>query len=168
VGVCEWTVTLVKEQKVTEHAKLKGNTNVVCTFTEEAERHCKHAEDVLCEGMSVSGQGLVYNFESDSLKSSYEKEAPKYKYEKDAKLENTDKTEKKDEEEEEKDDEESMDIFLTLINGVVNAHKHMKWDNGAVQYFFGKPSDAEGKPRDGSVAAKKGDPTGEYTFVFKH
>jgi len=29
VGLCEWTVTLVKEQKVTEHAKLKGNTNVV-------------------------------------------------------------------------------------------------------------------------------------------
>jgi hypothetical protein len=41
VGVCEWTVTQVKEQRISEHAKLKGNTNVVCTFTEEAERHCK-------------------------------------------------------------------------------------------------------------------------------
>jgi len=29
VGVCEWTVTQVKEQRISEHAKLKGNTNVV-------------------------------------------------------------------------------------------------------------------------------------------
>jgi len=29
VGVCEWTVTLVKEQKISEHASLKGNTNAV-------------------------------------------------------------------------------------------------------------------------------------------
>ena len=29
VGVCEWTVTLVKEQQISEHAALKGNTAVV-------------------------------------------------------------------------------------------------------------------------------------------
>jgi hypothetical protein len=29
VGVCEWTVTMVKQQHISEHAKLKGNTNVV-------------------------------------------------------------------------------------------------------------------------------------------
>jgi len=163
VGLCEWTVTLVKEQKVTEHAKLKGNTNVVCTFLEEAERHCKHAEDVLCEGMSVSGQGLVYNFESESLKGTYEKEA-KLAEKKTKKADEEDEYKK----EEEEDKEESMDIFLSLINGVVNANKHMKWDNGAVQYFFGKPVDTETKARDASVASKKGDPTGEYTFLFKH
>jgi hypothetical protein len=34
------------------------------TFTEEAERHCKHAGEVLEEGLTVSGQGLVYNFDN--------------------------------------------------------------------------------------------------------
>jgi hypothetical protein len=48
VGVCEWTVTQVKEQRISEHAKLKGNTNVVCTFTEEAERHCKGGQVCVC------------------------------------------------------------------------------------------------------------------------
>jgi hypothetical protein len=43
VGVCEWTVTMVKEHKISEHAKLKGNTQVICRFNEEAERHCKSA-----------------------------------------------------------------------------------------------------------------------------
>ena len=38
---------------------------VVCsTFTEEAERHCKHAGEILEEGLTVSGQGLVYNFDN--------------------------------------------------------------------------------------------------------
>jgi hypothetical protein len=26
-----------------------------------------------------------------------------------------------------------MDVYLSLINGVINAKKHMKWDNGAMQ-----------------------------------
>lgn len=34
------------------------------TFTEEAERHCKTAGEVLEEGLTVSGQGLVYNFDN--------------------------------------------------------------------------------------------------------
>jgi hypothetical protein len=34
------------------------------TFTEEAERHCKGGQEILEEGLTVSGQGLVYNFES--------------------------------------------------------------------------------------------------------
>lgn len=29
VGVCEWSVTLVKEHRISEHATLKGNTAVV-------------------------------------------------------------------------------------------------------------------------------------------
>lgn len=43
VGQCEWTVTLVKAQQISEHAKLKGSTNVICRFNEEAERHCHSA-----------------------------------------------------------------------------------------------------------------------------
>jgi hypothetical protein len=34
---------MVKAQKISEHAKLKGSTNVICRFNEEAERHCKSA-----------------------------------------------------------------------------------------------------------------------------
>jgi hypothetical protein len=55
VGVCEWTVTQVKEQRISEHAKLKGNTNVVCTFTEEAERHCKGGQVCMCATAAGSG-----------------------------------------------------------------------------------------------------------------
>ena len=35
--------------------------------------------------------------------------------------------------EEEEPAAESMDVYLSLINGVINAKKHMKWDNGALQ-----------------------------------
>lgn len=27
----------------------------------------------------------------------------------------------------------SMDVYLSLINGVINQKKHTKWDNGALQ-----------------------------------
>lgn len=77
----------------------------------------------------MSGQGLVYNFESEGLKSAYEKEAKLAE----KKTKKADEEEEYKKEEEEEDKEESMDIFLSLINGVVNANKHMKWDNGAVQ-----------------------------------
>jgi hypothetical protein len=29
--------------------------------------------------------------------------------------------------------EGSMDVYLSLINGVINQKKHTKWDNGALQ-----------------------------------
>lgn len=34
------------------------------TFSEEAERYCKNGE-VLEKGLTISGQGLVYNFEHE-------------------------------------------------------------------------------------------------------
>jgi len=149
VGVCEWTVTQVKEQRISEHAKLKGNTNVVCTFTEEAERHCKGGHEILEEGLTVSGQGLVYNFESAQY-GSYKGELA---------------ADAKDGEE-----PEGVDVYLNLINGVINREKEMKYDNGALQYFFGVPPTSFDKGRDATFmsAEKKGDPTGEYTFVFKN
>ena len=38
------------------------------------------------------------------------------------------------------------------------------------QYFFGTPPTSFDKGRDATFLgdSKKGDPTGEYTFVFKH
>jgi len=128
---------------------LKGNTNVVCTFTEEAERHCKGGHDILEEGLTVSGQGLVYNFESAQY-GSYKGELA---------------ADAKDGEE-----PEGVDVYLNLINGVINREKEMKYDNGALQYFFGVPPTSFDKGRDATFmsAEKKGDPTGEYTFVFKN
>jgi len=149
VGVCEWTVTLVKEQKISEHASLKGNTNAVCTFTDEAARHCKYGGDVLEDGLTVSGQGLVYNFDNEQYGSKYG----------DVKIQ--------------KDGEpaaEGIDVYLALINGVVGRSKELKYDNGALQYFFGVPPTTAEKARDAMTSDeyKKGDPTGEYTLVFKH
>jgi hypothetical protein len=42
---------------------------------------------------------------------------------------------------EKKDEEpaEGLDVYLTLINGVVGRNKELKYDNGALQYFFGVP-----------------------------
>jgi len=39
-----------------------------------------------------------------------------------------------------------------------------------LQYFFGPPPTSFDKGRDATFMGenKKGDPTGEYTFVFKH
>lgn len=152
VGVCEWTVTLVKEQKISEHASLKGNTNVVCTFTEEAERHCKHAGEVLEEGLTVSGQGLVYNFDNAQYGSYKAKSAA---------------TKKDGEEEEEAAN--GLDVYLALINGVVGRNKELKYDNGALQFFFGvPPSNLEGARDAMTASVQSGDPTGEYTLVFKN
>lgn len=66
---------------------------------------------------------------------------------------------------------EGIDVYLTMISGVVNAGKKLPFDNGALQFFFGPPTVIEGDKgsRDASVrgAVKKGDPTGDYTIVFK-
>jgi len=154
VGQCEWTVTMVKAQQISEHAKLKGSTNVICRFNEEAERHCKSASEILCDGMTVSGQGLVYEFEAMEQEKSYEKK----EYTKEtAAVKGA----------EEEPEAESMDVYLSLINGVINAKKHMKWDNGALQYFYGETKE-EAYARDAtSYGAAKGNPTGQYTMVFK-
>jgi len=154
VGQCEWTVTMVKAQQISEHAKLKGSTNVICRFNEEAERHCKTASEILCDGMTVSGQGLVYEFEAMEQEKSY--------YAKDAAQPEVAKKEYEPE-------AESMDVYLTLINGVINAKKHMKWDNGAMQYFYGETKE-EAYARDVTTSygsAAKGNPTGQLTLVFK-
>jgi len=150
VGQCEWTVTLVKAQQISEHAKLKGSTNVICRFNEEAERHCKSASEILCDGMTVSGQGLVYEFEAMQQEKTYTKESAEVK------------------KAEEEPEVEAMDVYLSLINGVINAKKHMKWDNGALQYFYGETKE-EPYARDvtTSSGAGKGNPTGQYTIVFK-
>jgi len=69
----------------------------------------------------VSGQGLVYNFDNNQ-----------YGYYKADKAAAT--AEGKDEEE-----AEGVDVYLNLINGVINREKALKYDNGALQvrpYFF--------------------------------
>lgn len=113
------------------------------TFNEEAERHCKAASEFLCDKMTVSGQGLVYNFQAAEETEEPEKPkkptygADKYaaeKYSVDAgAADSTAAAPKKTEEEETTTDGETMDVFLSLINGVINTKKHMKWDNGALQ-----------------------------------
>lgn len=64
-----------------------------------------------------------------------------------------------------------MDVYLTMINGVVNAGKKLRYDNGALQFFFGKPVDTTTETavskRTFMGETNKGDPTGELTFVFK-
>lgn len=40
-----------------------------------------------------------------------------------------------------------MDVYLNLINGVINREKEMKYDNGALQYFFGVPPTSFDKGR---------------------
>lgn len=53
--------------------------------------------------------------------------------------------EKKDGEEE----SDGLDVYLALINGVVGRNKELKYDNGALQYFFGvPPKGADAKARD--------------------
>jgi hypothetical protein len=180
VGVCEWTVTLVKEQQISEHASLKGNTNVVCTFTEEAERHCKHAGEVLEEGLTVSGQGLVYNFDNaqygaykvrTGIKLRFSRPRTKAGYFATTKLskkgdlstclqyefiafscfyvQGKTAADKKDEEEA----ADGLDVYLALINGVVGRNKDLKYDNGALQYFFGVPPTGLEKARDAMTAS---------------
>jgi hypothetical protein len=59
-----------------------------------------------------------------------------------------------------KDEEaEGVDVYLNLINGVINREKEMKYDNGALQYFFGVPPTSFDKGRDAtfSSAEKKGE-----------
>lgn len=88
--------------------------------------------------MTVSGQGLVYNFEAESLKEE-EEEHEKYqkKYdEKYAQVAGKDKAAAVKGAEEEK--KEGLDVYLTLINGVLNAKEHMKWETGAVQVKEGR------------------------------
>jgi hypothetical protein len=113
--------------------------------------------------MSLSGQGLVYNFDADLKVAGYGKEAEAEKY---------GKYGKKPVVEEPVAAEpvaESMDVYLSLINGVINTKKHMKFDNGALQYFYGVPPVI---PAPGAEAATghvkaEGDPTGQYTIVLK-
>jgi len=144
VGVCEWTITKVKEQDIGEHASIKGSTNVVCTFTEEAERQCPH--EVLAEGLSVSAQGLLYHFDKKPADYSYYKKEDKY--------------EKKEEE----DGEIDLDVILSLINGVNTKHgKGTKSDNGVIQFFLGSE---DGKKKAANAGEGEVDLTGQYTIVF--
>jgi hypothetical protein len=91
--------------------------------------------------MTVSGQGLVYNFQADTAEEAPEKPkkptygADKYVVEKYAADAGASADAKKApvDEEETTTDGETMDVFLSLINGVINTKKHMKWDNGALQ-----------------------------------
>jgi len=141
VGVCEWTITKVKEQAIGEHASIKGSTAVVCTFTEEAERQCPH--DALAEGMSVSAQGLLYHF--DKKPADYG-----YGY-------------KKEEKHEEEEAEVDLDVVLSLINGVnTKKGKGTHHDNGVIQFFYGQ-DDAKKK----AAGAAEEDMTGQYTIMFK-
>ena len=44
---------------------------------------------------------------------------------------------------------DGLDVYLALINGVVGRNKELKYDNGALQYFFGvPPKGADAKARD--------------------
>lgn len=70
-------------------------------------------QDVLCDGMTVSAQGLVYNFAEEV----FEEEAPAYFKAPKAQDGAAD----------------TMDAYLSLITGVVNSKKGADWDNGALQ-----------------------------------
>jgi hypothetical protein len=133
------------------------------TFNEEAERHCGHAAaEVLCDGMSLSGQGLVYNFDADLKVAGYGKEAEAEKYGKygNKVVEEPVAAEPV---------AESMDVYLSLINGVINTKQHMKFDNGALQYFFGVPAVVPPHAEAAAAYTKaEGDPTGQYIIVLKH
>ena len=67
--------------------------------------------------MAVSGQGLLYNFEAEGME--YEKPEEYAKMAEDKAVA--------------KAAGDSQDVYLTIINGVLGAKKHMKWDNGALQ-----------------------------------
>lgn len=139
------------------------------TFNEEAERHCKAASDFLCDKMTVSGQGLVYNFMAETAEETEEKPtypkkptygADKYaaeKYSVDADSTAAAAANKAPEEEETATDGETMDVFLSLINGVINTKKHMKWDNGALQVRGvgeGNMTEKEGRGQKGGKGTK--------------
>jgi hypothetical protein len=67
------------------------------------------------------------------------------------------------------------DVYLALINGVVNA-KNLKYDNGALQYFYGPPAIPRTTAQTAYAVeapvypapAPEVDPVGTYVFVFKH
>jgi hypothetical protein len=62
---------------------------------------------------------------------------------------------------------EGVDVYLNLINGVINREKEMKYDNGALQYFFGVPPTSFDKGRDATFqsAEKKGE---YYSYTYSH
>lgn len=108
--------------------------------------------------MTVSGQGLVYNFKALPEEPKYEKYEKKYE-----------KYADKEEEDAVTPAPEGMDVFLSLVNGVINTKKHMKWDNGAIQYFAGDAASttAMTPTKVNGGYGKKENPIGQYTMVFK-
>jgi len=143
VGVCEWTVSEVAPQQISEHALIKGSTSVICTFTEEAERTCKG--DFLCDKLSISAAGLLYHFDKAPADYGYEYKKDEYKKE---------------------EPELDMDVMLSLVNGV-NGHKHKtEFDNGVLQFYYGAAAETDKAAIKYAIKDSK-DATGEYTIVLK-
>jgi hypothetical protein len=51
---------------------------------------------------------------------------------------------------------DGLDVYLTLINGVVGRSKELKYDNGALQYFFGVPPTTGDYAKDASAQSYSG------------
>jgi hypothetical protein len=55
---------------------------------------------------------------------------------------------------------DGLDVYLTLINGVVGRNKELKYDNGALQYFFGVPPTFGDYAKDASAQGYSGQVSG--------